>query len=75
MSDWAVGETVTKFGRRYTCLKAWNHFSGHGVANKIVVVGPMGLAVVIILGVLFLLRHREGRFYIAPENHSLRQKR
>lgn len=41
-----------------TYLKAWTHFSGHGMANKIVVMAPLGLAALILIGALFLIKRR-----------------
>jgi hypothetical protein len=57
-----------------TYLKAWNHFSGHGIANKIVVVAPLGLAFLMLLGVLFLLRRKGLQDHKQPGSYSLRQK-
>jgi hypothetical protein len=57
-----------------TYLKAWNHFSGHGIANKIVVLAPMGLAILIIIGVLLLLSRKDIRFYERSRSRSTRQE-
>ncbi len=45
-------------GVRLTYLKAWNHFSGHGIMNKIVVMAPLGLAALLSLGALFLIKRK-----------------
>jgi hypothetical protein len=39
-----------------TYLKAWKHFVGHSIENKIVAVAPIILVLSILLGVTLLLR-------------------
>ncbi len=50
-------------GMWLTYLKAWNHFSGHGIENKIVVIAPLVLAASILLATLLLLRRKRCRLY------------
>ena len=57
-----------------TYLKAWNHFSEHSMANKIVVMAPLGLVAPILLGALFLLKRKGSRFSERPERYSMRRK-
>jgi hypothetical protein len=57
-----------------TYLKAWHHFLGYGIANKIVVVAPPGLAVLMLLGVPFLLRRKGLWGHKQPGRQNLSQK-
>jgi len=41
-----------------TYLKAWKHFSGHSIDNKIVAISPIILIISVSVGVMLLLRRR-----------------
>jgi peptidoglycan/xylan/chitin deacetylase (PgdA/CDA1 family) len=55
-------------GLWFTYLKAWKHFIGHSIENKMVALAPIVLVLTILIGATFLLKRRRHRVWKRSES-------